>query len=176
MSATIYIPDLFKALVTKVDATFSAATADPFHVYFDYGHLNEVTKNLQIKANSITQKTARYPLIWLVMDFEEAKGKTPGIYAELTASLVIAVPTLKEYSMEQRKTAVFLKRLYPIYGELLKQFNKSAVFGMPPVARIPHTKIDRPYWGGQDKSGDANLFNDMVDAIQIKNLKLFVRS
>lgn len=171
-----WLPELFAEVVTKVSAVTNAG-ADPFPVFFDYGHYNEVVKNLNIKKGSISSKANRYPLIWLIMDFEERKGKTLGVYAELNANLLIAVPTNTNYTMGQRKEKVFLPRLYPIYEQLLRQISKSPAFRMPPIDRIEHTKIDRPYWGGQDRMGmgDANLFEDFIDAVQIKNMKLFVR-
>jgi hypothetical protein len=40
--------------------------------------------------------------------------------------------------------------------------------------QLQHQKIDHAYWGKQDNNGNgvANLFNDVCDVIEIKNLKL----
>lgn len=165
---TQYIPDLIGDVVTKV------STAMQSSIYYDFGHYSEVVKNLDERDKNITNK-AKYPLVWLVMDFEEQMGSKSGAYAELSLQLIIATDTNADYDMKQRRDNSFLPVLYPIYSELLNQFSKSTVFGMP--ATIEHTKVDRPYWGVQGGLGNgaANLFNDFIDAIQLKNFKVNIK-
>ena len=172
---TQFIPDVIGSAVEKVDTAIFAKHS--FRVFFDFGHYQEVTKNLTVKGKSISQKGERYPLVWLVMDFEERHGLNPDTYADVNLHLIIAMPTNNNYTMEQRRDEVFVPKLYPIYQELLTQISKSKSFGMPKLEMIEHTKIDRPYWGGQDSMGNGtvNLFNDFIDAIEIKNLRLRIK-
>jgi hypothetical protein len=171
-----FIPDLFGAVVGAVDAVFSTRSADPFRVYYDFGHYAEVTKNLVEKDSSITKKNTKFPLIWLVTDFVENMGSgNDNYYAQASPlTIFIAVSTDVNYSGTQRRDKSFLPRLYPIYAELLNQLSDSSAFGMPQI--LPHLKIDRPYWGTQDAQGNgtANMFGTYCDAIEIKNVKLSV--
>jgi hypothetical protein len=176
MNQIIYIPDELKVVVDAVNTAFSTRSNDPFNVYYDFGHYAEVVKNLTLKGQSPTKRTERYPLVWLVTDYPEIKGNFK-IYATTSLQIIIAMPTDMNYTMQQRRDTVFFPRLYPIYEELLNQISRYSLFGKPSVAAIEHTKIDRPYWGGQDSgNGVANLFNDFIDAVQIKNLKLTIKN
>lgn len=175
---TQYIPDVFAAVVARVSQTMEALPADPFKVFFDFGHYTEVTKNLTLKDQSPTQQDKRYPLVWLVMDFDEQMGANPADYARIPGvQIIIAVPTTIDYTMQERRDKNFIPTLYPIYAELIKQLAVAPEFGMPGELKLVHTKTDRPYWGGSDQlgNGTANLFNDFIDAIQIRNLSLNVK-
>lgn len=165
---TQYIPDLVGEVVAKVATTMKQ------EVYYDYGHYSEVVKNLDEKDKSITNK-AKYPLIWLVMDFEEGMNGKTGDYAELSLQLIIATDTSADFTMQERRDKSYLPILYPIYAELLNQFSNHRSFNG--AYNTPHTKIDRPYWGVQSGlgNGTGNLFNDFIDAIQIKNFKVNVK-
>lgn len=162
-----FIPDLVGEVVAKT------STAIGKDVYYDYGHYQEVVKNLDEKDKSIVNK-AKYPLVWLVMDFEERMSSKSGAYAEVDLQLIIAIDTSVTYTMQDRRDINFLPVLYPLYAELLNQFSINKSFSNPYF--MEHTKIDRPYWGVQSGlgNGTANLFNDFIDAIQIKGLRLNV--
>jgi hypothetical protein len=136
-----------------------------------------VIRNLQDKDNSISMKDQKFPLIWLVTDFAETMAPADNnLYASVSLKVFIAVLTQPEYRMADRRDKSFLPRLYPIYAELLNQLSNSTAFAMPPVLKIQHTKIDRPYWGTLDANGNGtkNMVNDFCDAIEIQNLKLNV--
>jgi hypothetical protein len=167
---TRYVPDLIGSVVT---AAFDALNMEGF---YDYGHYAEVTKQLTIKDQGISDAVrTKYPLVWLVMDFAEDYGRALDVYCEVNCQLIIANATDMNYTMAERRDENFLPILYPIYSELLYQFSQSPTFRRPPAQTIQHTKIDRPYWDGKENgAGGQNLFNDFIDAIQIKNLKLSV--
>lgn len=172
----IHIPTLFENIVAKVDAELNTGTS-PKRVYFDYGHYVDVTRNLGDKDKSISQKGDKYPLIWLVMDFEERFGGEEYEYCELPdLQFIIAVPTKPAINARKRTEETFTPTLYPIYEEFKKQIAYSGYFGN--AEPLEHTKIDRPYWGGQDGlgNGQANLFNDFIDAIQLKRVRLNVNN
>lgn len=163
-----YIPDDIKGLVQRT----SAALNRP--VYYDFGHYLVVENNLILKDQSITLQNAKYPLIWLVMDFQESVGPQ---FIDISPSLIIATSTDVNYTMEERRDNSFLPVLYPIYYELLRQISLTSDFRMPAIGKIIHTKIDRPYWGIQSGqgNGERNMFHDYIDAIEVKNLKLSLR-
>lgn len=173
----IHVPDLFKSLAIKVDAALFARAVDPFHVYFDYGHYVEVTRHLTIKEGLPSQQDKMYPLIWLVMDFDENFGSIDDNYCDLpTLQIFIAMPSKPDISTDERMQLNFFPRLYPIYRELMNQIYLSGYFNVINPRNISHKRTLRPYWGGQDGNGNgtANLFNNFIDAIQIRNLTLQV--
>jgi hypothetical protein len=173
----IFIPDLFAAIAAKVSAVFTSRAQDPFPVYFDYGHYNEVVKNLTQKDNSISQKNTKYPLIWLVMDFVEKCGVVEDGYCSLPdIQILIAKDTNAQDSTKDRIEKTFKPRLIPVYREFINQLTLSGYFFEQSESEVPHERILRPYWGGQDSigNGQANLFNDFIDAIQIRRLQLRV--
>lgn len=168
MTDFLYIPNEIEELVGNV------ATALGTPVYFDKGHYQVVENNLTAKDKGISQKNSKYPLIWLVMDYEETMD---GLFSYINPSLIIAKDTDLNYTMDERRDKSFLPVLYPIYDELLRQISISSKFGMPAMGKISHTKIDRPYWGIQSGlgNGEKNMFHDYIDAIEIKRLKLSLR-
>lgn len=169
MSSSIFIPGLFEQIVAKVQARLSTP------VFFDYGHYVEVTRNLTQKDASITQRDKKYPLIWMVMDFVERYGDINYDYCQLPdLQFIIAVPTTAAMTTRDRIDKNFKPVLYPIYDAFKEEILESGMFSN--ADPLDHEKIDRPYWGGQDNMGNGtvNLFNDFIDAIQIRRLKLNV--
>jgi len=176
MIITQYIPDIIGRVVEAADNVLKLR-ATPIRVYYDFGHYVEIVRNLTDKDKSTTHKNKQYPLVWLVTDFEETMGSNTDLYAKCSLHFVIAVPSDAKWTMQQRRDKTFLPILYPIYAELLKQLDASFELVSDSDLKIEHTKIDRPYWGKQDADGNGtgNLFNNTVDCIEIKNLKIGVR-
>lgn len=175
--AVINIPGLFNTVTSSVNADLSTRLVDPFPVYFQFGHYIEILKILTQKDNSVNNKDSKYPLIWLVMDFPEKYGPSIAGYCALPkVDILIAMPTLPDISTAERITKNFTPRLYPIYEKLLDKIAVSGLFKEQSARELVHEKIDRPYWGLQDVlgNGDSNLFNDFIDAIQIRGLQLTV--
>lgn len=170
MLAVQYIPEIIKGIVDKTRAKLGT------DLFFDKGHYTEVSRNLiQLEGNP--NKPKKYPLVWLVMDMKENIAPRLGVYADVDVHIIIANDTDATYTMDQRVNNVFLPVLYPIYQELLNQIMDCPfLFNSLPGA-MPHEKYDRYYWGGQDSQGNgqANLFNDCIDAIQIKKITLSVK-
>jgi len=164
-----FIPDIFKAIVDKVALKHT--------VFFSYGHYADVVKELKQKDGAIDENLRnKYPLIWLVMDYVEKASKSLDVRCELPSlQFLIATPTELNQSVVERVENNFKPILYPIYKEFMLQIANSTYFKECVVGNIMHEKIDRPYWGGggnEGSNGSANLFNDTIDAIQIRNLSL----
>lgn len=161
MIKTQYIPDLVGALVAKVDQTLSTRDTNPFHVYYDFGHHQEVQKNL-IEKEGNPSKPAKYPLVWLVTPFKEVSYQNK--YAKCDLHFVIVNDTSQQYTMRERRDLVFLPILYPVLAELLNQVEKSPRFSFVPPMK--YEKMDLQY-ARVDSSG-TNLLNDFVDVIDLK--------
>jgi hypothetical protein len=173
MSDALYIVDIIGSIVDDLRADYTPPAGYPVDSpYYMYGHPLEIVNLLSTKEKSGTLKFKKYPLIALFQDFEEQKGSNQSINSDVNLNIVIAVNTLREYTSEQRYTATFKTVLYPIYNLLITKLKASNYFA---AGTIPHTKIDRVFWGKTGLYGnDSNIFNDYIDAIEIQNLQLSV--
>lgn len=165
-----YLPDIMKDVVTKVDAVLSNRVPDPFRVYFDHGIYSQVNR-------SVYENQENFPLVWLMMNYDEDRGRDFSVYAEVSCNLVIVVPTDNSYTQKQRDDITIKPRLLPIYEEFIKQVSNSQKFSTPPINQIRHKMTVRPYWGGGDVNGadTDNLFKKHVDAIKISGLQLKIK-
>lgn len=164
-----FIPDVFEKLMPSVIQKYGST------VYYEYGHYREIVKNLTLKEGNV-EKPKKYPLVWLVMDFEEKHGQALSVYASSKFNIIIAMDSTANRTMKQRRDEVYVTVLLPIYEALIDSILES-----PDIKTLgtdlKHTSILRPYWGKQDQfgNGEVNLFNDIVDAIQIKDLELNIK-
>lgn len=167
----IYVPYLWRDVVEKV------AIEVGFNVMFDWGHDEEVQKQLELKNGGMTGAVrTKFPLVWLVMDYPERRGRTLDLYSENRTQIIIAVDTDPELTMQKRAEQVYLPVLYPIYAHLLNELARDRRFQTLNRNMIPHTKVDRPYWsGGSNKAGES-LFDEPIDAIEIKDLEIEIKS
>lgn len=176
----VYIVDLIGDVVAKVStqllSTLQVIDPNIQAVQYDYGHPLEIVETLRQKDEVEEFHKEKYPLIALFQDFEEDRTKDPDIYAGTRLNIIIANHTSVEYKSKDRYTYNFKPILYPIYLEFLKQLGDSGYFQIVGT-KVPHTKIDRVYWGRQGLyNNSGNVFNDYLDCIEIKNLQLNINS
>jgi len=144
-------------------------------INYQYGHKLELLETLkQMDQDASGQnKFLKYPLVYLVQDFVEDRGKQPGIYAETSLNILIMHQTEPTHKITDRYNKVFKPVLYPIYYSLINQINQSRFVNQGNEDLIPHTKIDRAFYGKKGLGGnEKNALNDFVDAIEIVNLDL----
>lgn len=142
-----------------------------FDIRYDWGHKSEMANTLTQMDNSKTQKPLKYPLVWLIMDFKEKKGKNWDVYSALGINFLFAVDTHVNYTQPQRRDKSYLPKLLPMYGAFMQAISEQTAFMKPYIFGIEHDFLLRPYWGD---GVNANLFNDFIDAIEISNLNLEV--
>jgi len=174
----INIPELFAAVVQRVN-TRLYRDGYSFYTYYDYGRYIEITRRLTQKQMGVVAGATgnnRFPLVWLVIPFDEFNGTPTEHYTRLrNMQIIIATQTRPDSTTPARMNDNFEPILYPIYRALLIEIANSGFFSDIDYG-VQHTKTDQPYWGGGNTltSGDKNLFNDYIDAIQIRNLELTV--
>lgn len=145
-------------------------------VHYQHGHPLEIIETLQQQSEARTTKTSRFPLIALFQDFPESIDVQEGFYGDVPFHLIIARPTDPNYKAGKRYEVNFKPILYPIYQAFMEQIRLSRRFSLIDN-KIPHTKIDRLYWGREGLYGnDGNVFNDRIDCIEIRDLKLRVKT
>jgi len=174
-SSPVYIVDEIGAIVSATDAVTFAAIGK--HINYMYGHYLEIISRLQQMTSSpdVADRSSKFPLIALFQDFPEERDRSAGVYASVSLNMIIAMDTLPEYISSQRYGITFKPILYPIYTEFLNQIanpKRKNVF-IEDCELISHTKIDRVFFGKEGMyGGSANMFNDYLDCIEIKNLRL----
>ena len=169
--------DEIGAVVTKVSALLlhSLQALDPniTGVHYFFGHYKEILETLGQLDKSDTLMFNKYPAVCLFMDFPETTGKAPGIAAEVKLQLVIATSTDPNLKAAERYASTFKTILYPIYQQFMYQLSRSKSVMNASYHEIQHTKIDRMYWGRKGLFGNTgNIFNDYLDAIELKDLQL----
>lgn len=179
----VYVVDIFAEIVASVNlivlpimqanetAIFGRTTIET--VNYQKGHKIELIQTLIEMDRSGTYQTKKYPLVYLVQDFTERRGRNEGEYSEINLNIIIAHHTEQTRKVDDRYTKVFKPVLYPLYYELLNQIAKHPLIFQSNGDDISHDKTDRLYWGRQAAGGnDQNKLTDFVDAIEISNLNL----
>ncbi len=176
MSAPFWV-DIIEDVVTEVrnDATKPGVipTDSP---YYMHGHPLDIIKTLNEKDRSPANKSKKYPLIALFQDFTEEIGTDQRIQSSASLNVVIAYSTHSSYNSAQRYDNSFRTILYPLYDLFIAKLISSGWFLDASEGLTSHEKIDRLYWGrGETKGNKAAIFNDLIDAIEIRNLQLSLR-
>lgn len=167
--------NIIGGIVAKVSANLtaqlSAYDVTIAGVNYMYGPPKQIIDTLQT-WNGTSKAGLRYPLVALFQPFAEDKGKTPGLDAVDNIRIIIARQSDPKWLTDYRYQVNFTPVLYPIYDELIRQ-----LYFDPRIStlqnKIVHTKTDWPFF---DDGKDTNPFGDWVDVIEIKNMKLNVRS
>lgn len=162
------IIDLFKSITEKLKTDLNKPTLN-----FQHGHHREITSILTEMSKNPTNSAKKYPLIALFQDFEEVRK---GDFINVKLQMIVATLTKNTLTAPERYTQSFRPELYPIYDALLDAIARSTYFDEATVKQIEHTKIDRLFWGRNGLYGsESNIFNDYIDCIEIKDLKLKVK-
>lgn len=140
-------------------------------VHYQFGHPLEIIKTLGQYDQGVTTPFDKYPLIAFFLDMPIKRGVTPGVYGEGTAHMAIIRQCYNpNQTAAERDQTNFEPVLTPIYLELMKQISlRGDLFMLPGQEMLPHDVIYRYYWGKEGLFGNtANIFNDWVDAIELK--------
>lgn len=140
---------------------------------FMAGHPIELKNTLKEMTESKTQKYLKFPVVMLFTDIISSQSVVKGAFQDVTLNIVIAMSTKPELKYSQRTVYNFDPILRPIYQELIQEFYRCGYFWVQSVRQILGRDIERYFWGaGASQGNDQNFFNDNIDAIEIKGLKL----
>lgn len=171
MDETIYIVEEMAAVVAKVNTALTAASFGTTPVYYMYGHPKEIAIRLQEITNSPTEAHKKFPLIILFTDITIDRSLI-GFYGSTNLRMLIANFTLPEYTSVQRTEINFKPILHPIKKELLNQIDLHDRFTYED--ELTYKETDMYYYGSQ--VNDKNIFNDHIDAIEIRDIKLNIKN
>ena len=143
--------------------------------YFAYGHIVEIAQELMKKDEATgTIKFKKYPIILLPLDVEGTYNRKLGTTDYNNITLIIANRTEPTYTAADRLEKSFKAILYPLYEELISALSRAdGANNSNNVPFIDHMKVDRFFWGSQ-LNPQANVMNDHLDAIEIKNIEIRV--
>src|SRR5690242_4648687 len=110
MAEPVYVVDEIKAVVQAVDTVLFPTLGK--HIYYMYGHPQEIVNRLQALTNSPQSKDKKYPLVALFQDFRVVRGDKLTWYGTASLNLVIATLTEPKYYAEDRYTKNFKPLLY----------------------------------------------------------------
>jgi len=172
----IVVKDIIKDVVSKVSTKLTpmlqAYDSNITGVHFMNGHPMEIINRLS-KREQNGMEYDKYLLVGLFHDFPETHFKDGTI--ECSLHIVIVRDTDPNLIADQRYDVNFNPVLYPIYDEFISKLQSHPSFlGYSPKKL---TKYDRLYWGRNNAyGGQANVFNDFLDAIEITNLQITLNS
>jgi len=171
MTKARYIYDQIAVIATDV------ATKTGISLYYQYGDPKEIITNLKAMTIDPEQTNQKYPMLALFTDIEEKRGEQSSIEARVELNMILATLTQPTLIAPERMELNFKTTLYPLYYQLLKSISASGYFTENAWQRLSHQKIDRLYWGRHGLITDnGNVFGDYIDAIEITNLKLSIKT
>ena len=161
------VVNVFGSIIENVRAEYDTVSGEkPFYLH---GHPLEIINTLQEYTNIASLKLKKFPLIALFEDFEDL-GKEGLFSHRAKLNVFIITDTLPTYKAAERYTNTFDIVLTPIYLLLDKYMRESHLIFTQPSKSIG-TPIKHLYWGKNGLYGnEGNIFNDYIDALEIKNL------
>lgn len=138
------------------------------HLNYAHGHLLEI-----ISLMSLKRTLNKFPLLALVEDV--ASKALNGIFqAEYTINALLIVPSSEKYIAEDRYEKSFDPVLTPLYNKFIDTLMSSTKVHVD-NNHFDHEPIYRLYYGRSSVMGNiSSIFNEPIDAIEIRNLKLKV--
>lgn len=161
--------DIFRDIVAGVSKDVG------YMVNYQFGDWQYMAKTLSAMGKAPVTAGRKYPMIGLYSPFDEDKSN-PSL-TSVSLSLIIAVNTLGNYTNEERLEKSFKATLYPVYDILIRRISNDRKFDIGPGAIVSHVKTDNFRYGRAGVYGEGKSeFDDRIDAIDIKDLRLNVKN
>jgi hypothetical protein len=167
----VFIVDQIGEVVERVNQGLYLLGFQHLPVYYMYGHPMEISSRLQELSNSPNNQHQKFPLIILFTDITISKD-VPGFYGSASLRMLIANMTDPNYISVERTENNFKPILHPIKNELINQI--SDYEGFTYRAELTYDETDMYYYGSQ--INNKNIFNDYIDAIELKNIKVNIKN
>lgn len=163
----VNVVDVFGEIVDSVRHRYDLANDEK--PYYLHGHPLEIINTLKQYTASSEYRFKKFPLIALFEDFD-ASNKEGLFHTKAMLNVVILTDTDKNYDARLRYEKSFNTILTPIYKLLVEELIKSRKI-CTPRNEIKHTPVNHLYWGKSGLYGNTgNMFDDYIDAIELKNL------
>ena len=146
--------------------------------YYSYGHILEIANILAKKDNS-TQELSfkKYPIVILILDVKRRPNQKLQTTDYEDVNIIIANKTKPTYVASERKSNNFDPILHPIYEKLIIGLSRNKLLNnSESIPFINHVATDRYFWGTELNNNSKNIFNDFLDAVDIRGLKIKVQN
>lgn len=159
---------MFKDIVASASLTYGK------ELFFTFGPRKEIIESLISMSKNNTTSLKKYPLIALVGDCPINKSSL-NVYGEVTCNFIIATLSDINTKAEQRNDKNYVGILQPIYKVFVNETFNSRLFSTayePTLRHDLNLKFD--YAKGRLQF-DNTVSPDIIDAIEITNLKLKIK-
>ena len=161
----IIVVNIIREIAGKVAQRLTTDPLNPYRINFQHGPGVEIVNTIkEYSRYPLPKRNEKFPLIALFQDFEERNIGANRV--ECSLKVVICTDTESKYVASERYDYTFKPILYPIYEAFIEEIKRSQ--NTETGYEIEHTKIDRVFYGSENN--EANVFDDFVDAIELKNL------
>ena len=157
--------DILKRCVERTDFGLQKKfnKTEPF-IHVESGYSNTIINSITQLANGMDP----YPIIAVFTEgLKETYSKGNSFIEFNVPKITIAIRTVDDLTESQRLETSFRETLYPIFEEFSMQLHKINF-----SYDLQITKSDIPYYN--ESNSNANTFNDKLDRIVIKDLKMKV--
>lgn len=157
--------DILKKCVERTDLKLREKfkKSDSF-IHFESGYSNTIINSITQLADGMDP----YPIIAVFTEGLKETYSKGNLFIEFNIpKITIATRTIDDLTESQRLETNFKETLYPIFEEFSKQL-KAVNFSYD----LQIQKSDIPYYN--ESNNTANTFNDKLDGIVIKDLKMKV--
>ncbi len=164
--------DEIGTLVSQASANLIADGVLTTAINYQYGYLHELKTKLQQASTMQAFARLKYPLLWLVQPFS-IKRVNGDYFGDTQVRFFIIQQSEAALFAEQRMEVSFKPILYPIYRELISQFNSAShLFENTMNAAQEHTITDRYYWG----ENQQEQIDDIFDCMEVSGLQLKIKN
>ena len=160
--------DEIGVLAQKASTNLIADAVLTTAINYQYGYLHELKTKLQQASTMQAFAALKYPLLWLVQPFS-IKRVNGNYFGDTQVRFFIIQQSQATLFAEERMAISFKPVLYPVYREMIKQFNNAShLFEGTMNAAQSHTITDRYYWG----ENQQEQIDDIFDCMEISGLDL----
>lgn len=145
-------------------------------INYIFGNAQYVKDRLDAMSKADATNEMKFPLIALFCPFKEQRD-TPGYFSKATVQMLIACPSSKDWSNEERLVLSFQNILRPIYERLKAELLADGRIDFGYNDLIPHEYSENYSYGRYGAhTGTGDALSEPIDAINISNLELKIKN
>ena len=147
-----------------------------FTIYPKCANIIEICQELTNQDKSAKQREMKYPGVFLLRDYAENYTATWQNQITTTIQILIVTDSKSYYTADERQEKVYKPVLIPACEAILKAFERYIVSDFNSgFQKIERDMISNALYEATTQNKTQNLFNDMLDGIELRNLKLLIK-
>lgn len=181
MMQSVEIVEIFDDIIRQIGGSIMISAKDNKgrvteipcpKINYTFGNAQYVKDELDVLSKSAHGTAMKYPLIALFCPIKENRND-PDYYSTARVNILIACPSRKDWTNEERLQTSFKCILRPIYRKLLELLTEDSRLDFGYETSIKHEYYENysyGRYGAYTDSGDE--VTDPIDAINIRNLEI----